>query len=80
MALESRDVKPPALGEHSSSSSSGSSEIVSMGNPSRSRLDVFDLKLSGDPAGVDPFPEPLNQVSRPLSLVEGSSLKRYLLD
>ena len=80
MLLERREVKPAAPGELPSVSSSCSSEIVSRGKPSRSWLDMFDLKLCGDPAGVDPFLVPLNQMSKPLSLVVGSSLKRNLLD
>ena len=46
IVLERSEVKPAeADGLSSLSSSSGSSDIVSNGKPSRSRLDVLDLKL-----------------------------------
>ena len=69
------DVPPP-------SSSSASSGIVSSGKPSRSRLEVLDLKLSeGEGEGPQP-PRPLNQLSTTFSLPAGSSsaLWRDLLD
>ena len=67
--LERSEVKPPGAPELPSvPSSPGSSDIVSRGKPSRSRLEVLDLTLGvGD--GVGPVPQPLNQLSRTLSSV-----------
>ena len=77
IVLERSEVKPAgADGLPSIPSSSGSSDIVSNGKPSRSRLDVLDLKLRGGD-GDGPTSRPLNQLSTRLSSL---SLKRDLLD
>ena len=78
--LERSEVKPDGAEKlPSNPSSSGSSDIVSNGIPSRSGFDVLDFTLRvGD--GVGPTPKPLNQLSTTLASVEGSSTKRDLLD